>query len=391
MSLDLAALSGQVREMARAVGDDARTLESRIHAARELLTRESSDWEFWRDAVEASKEQHAWLVAKPLDPMAEAYDPPPCPHAYAVAAADGSQIDMDHHGIADCWVINIGRIALIYGPNAEYRAETRPTLGYSEDDLVLRDSHSDREARVTGDVLAARRDQFEGLRLAEFALELPTELPRIALMDGTLVRWTLNKFDPWLRDLFLQDQLTYLETMRTLPCPIASYWSRPRAGEVIGLVQFLQVQGNFDTWKQLYGRGSGSPYRGVLDYLLFGQMLRDGQRSARFQSMSRINVTSYPQPHTIQFFYLKVGREIARIEFPTWVADESLDLLHAIVYDQCTRGMGYPVAVQRAHEQAVIHDGDRRQLEALIERLFARADVPAVRSAKSVSKLHPGL
>ena len=69
----------------------------------------------------------------------------------------------------------------------------------------------------------------------------------------------------------------------------------------------------------------------------------------------------------------------------------SLDLLHAIVYDQCTRGMGYPVAVQRAHEQAVIHEGDRRQLEALIERQFARAELPAVRSAKSVSKLHPGL
>ena len=207
MSLDLLALGGQVREMARAVGDDARTLGSRIDAARDLLSRESSDWEFWHDAVEGSKEQHAWLIAKPLEPMADAYDLPPCPKAYAVAAADGSQIDMDHHGIADCWVINIGRIALIDGPNAEFRAETRPTLGYSENDLVLRDLHSDREARVSGDVLAARRDQFEGLRLAEFALELPPDLPRVALMDGTLVRWTLNKFDPWLRDLFLQDQL----------------------------------------------------------------------------------------------------------------------------------------------------------------------------------------
>jgi hypothetical protein len=49
------------------------------------------------------------------------------------------------------------------------------------------------------------------------------------------------------------------------------------------------------------------------------------------------------------------------------------------------------VAVQRAHEKAVIHDGDRRQLESLIERLFARADVPAMRSAKVISKLQPGL
>ena len=130
--------------------------------------------------------------------------------------------------------------------------------------------------------------------------------------------------------------------MRSQPCPIASYWSRPRASEVIGLVQFLQVQGNFDRWKQLYGHGSGSPYRGVLDYLLFGQMLRDGQRSACFQSMSRINVTSYPHPHTIRFFYLKIGREIARIEFPAWVADAALDLLHAVVYDQAHAWHGLP-------------------------------------------------
>jgi hypothetical protein len=179
--------------------------------------------------------------------------------------------------------------------------------------------------------------------------------------------------------------------MRALPCPIASYLSRPRAAEVAGLVQFLQVQGDLDKWKELYPRRTDNPYRGVLDHLLFGNLLHEGQRSACFQSMSRINVTSYPHPHTIRFFYLKVGREVARVEFPAWVADEALILLHAVVYDQCVRGMGYPVAVQRAHEQAVIHEGDRRQLESLIERLFTRAGIPAVRSAKSVSKLHPGL
>ncbi len=107
--------------------------------------------------------------------------------------------------------------------------------------------------------------------------------------------------------------------------------------------------------------------------------------------MSRINVDSYPSEHKIQFFYLKVGREIARVEFPAWVGDGDLDLVHSLIYDQCQRGMGYPVALQRAHEQAVIHDGDRRQVEALIERIFATEAVPTQRSAKSVTKLRPGL
>jgi hypothetical protein len=107
--------------------------------------------------------------------------------------------------------------------------------------------------------------------------------------------------------------------------------------------------------------------------------------------MSRINVEEYPHPHTIQFFYLKVGREIARVEFPAWVVEHDLDLVHALIYDQCQRGAGYPVAVQRAHEQAVIHDGDRRQMEALVERLLVTRDISATRSAKSISKLRPGL
>ena len=384
-------LSGQVREMARALGADAGSLDQRLRAARALLVAEADDWEFWRDAVEEGRREQAWLLGKPLEPMDAVHALPPCPPAYAVAASDGSQIDVDRHGIADCWVINVGRVALTYGPDASFQADTRPTLGFRDNELTLQDSRSGREYAVTGPVLAAHRDLFEGLGLAETAMGLPPELPHVALQDGTLIRWTLQSFDPWLQNHFLADYLSFLETMRALPCPTASYLSRPRSPEVTGLVRFLHVQGNLERWKSDYPRRSDSPFHGVSDHLLYVDMLEDGQRSARFQSMSKINVDLYPHPHTIQFFYLKVGREIARVEFPAWVGDKYLDLLHALIYDQCRRGMGYPVALQRAHEQAVIHGGDRRQLEALIERLMVMEDVSVARSAKSVSKLRPGM
>ena len=385
------ALSTQVREMARAVGDDASRFVDRLRAVRELLASESSDWEFWRDEVEEGRHKQAWLAAKPLEPPASAHDLPACPRAYAVAASDGSQIDVDRHGIADCWVVNVGRVAITYGPDASFRADSRPTLGFRANDLVLEDQRSGREETVTGPVLAAHRDLYEGLGLADLAGTLPAGLPRVALQDGTLIRWTLNSFEPWLKNRFLQDYFTYLETIQALQCPVASYLSRPRSAEVTGLVQFMHVQGDWERWKTNYPRRGDSPFRGVTDHLLFGELLSDGQRGARFQSMSRINVEEYPPPHTIQFFYLKVGREVARVEFPAWVAEGDVDLLHAVIYDQCQRGAGYPVAVQRAHEQAVIHEGDRRQLEALIERLFAATDVTTSRSAKAVSKLRPGL
>ncbi len=384
-------LSGQVREMARALGGEAATLADRLRAARELLEAESADWEFWRDAVEDARREQAWLIGKPLEPMAAVYDRPPCPRAYAVAAADGSQIDVDRHGIADCWVVNIGRVALSYGPDASFLADTKPTLGFREADLTIQDPRSGREYTVAGQVLAAHRDLYEGLGLAEAALGLSPELPRVALQDGTLIRWTLQGFDPWLQSHFLGDYLSFMETMRAMPCPLASYLSRPRSPEVAGLIKFLHVKGDVARWKTDYPKRSASPYRGVLDHLLFDGLLTDGQRSARFQSMSKINVEEYPHPHTIQFFYLKVGREIARVEFPAWAAEGDLDLLHAAIYDQCRRGMQYPVALQRAHEQAVIHEGDRRQLQSLVERLLTAEDVALARSAKSSSKLRPGL
>ena len=206
-----------------------------------------------------------------------------------------------------------------------------------------------------------------------------------------MIRWTLQGFEPWLQRRFLSDYLSFFETMRALPCPLASYQSRPRSPEATGLVRYLHVRGDWDRWKRDYPRRADDPYRGVMDHLIFHALLQDGERSARFQSMSKINVEEYPGEHKIQFFYIKVGREIARVEFPAWVGDGDLDLVHTLIYDQCQRGMGYPVALQRAHEQAVIHDGDRRQVEALIERIFATEAVPTQRSAKSVTKLRPGL
>lgn len=391
MSLDLLALSGQVRDMARAVGGDSSSLHERILVTQRILEAESATWETWHEQVEKSRLKQAWLFANPLEPLSTVYPLPDKPRIYAVAASDGSHIDVERHGIADYWLINVGRVSLVYGEDASFKAESVPTLGYRSNELVLNDSRSDQEAHVTGPVLAAYRDLFEGLRLADLVSSLPSDRTKIALFDGTLIRWTLNSFENWLKNRFLQEQFTYFDGLLNLACPLASYISRPRSSDVVGLVQFTMVEGDTSKWKTLYPQRVDSPLRGVNDNLLFDRILRDGERSARFQSMSRINVDSYPSEHKIQFFYLKVGREIARVEFPAWVGDGDLDLVHSLIYDQCQRGMGYPVALQRAHEQAVIHDGDRRQVEALIERIFATEAVPTQRSAKSVTKLRPGL
>jgi NurA-like 5'-3' nuclease len=93
-------------------------------------------------------------------------------------------------------------------------------------------------------------------------------------------------------------------------------------------------------------------------------------------------------PHRVHFFYLNVGQEIARLEVPAWVAEEphALGLTHALALDSCQRGNGYPVALQEAHEQAVITGADREAFREMVERTLEGHRLPVYTSEKQRSK-----
>ena len=118
-------------------------------------------------------------------------------------------------------------------------------------------------------------------------------------------------------------------------------------------------------------------------------MLADGQRGPLFVSMSRINIEAYG-PHLIHFFYVRVGRELARIEIPQWVARDPalVDRVHAVAVDQAARGRGYPVALARAHEQAVVRSTDRRAFLDIVESSLRRSGLEPQESQKRSSKDH---
>ena len=91
------------------------------------------------------------------------------------------------------------------------------------------------------------------------------------------------------------------------------------------------------------------------------------------------------------FYYLNGGAEIARVEVPDWLADdpELLALSHAMLVKQCELGMGYPVAISEAHEQAVITGHDREEFRRLTLMLLEQRGLPTPESAKSFSKRRP--
>jgi hypothetical protein len=360
---------------------------------------ETDAYTTWAQAADLSYDTSAWLLARPVEPLNAARDLPPRPADYALVATDGSQIDVERHGMVACYVINIGRVFLRYGTQPAAKLSSRPALYYRDEDLYLSDGV--RRIAIEGNYLSARRDVEEGVALAELADEfllLRGDLPCAALQDGTLVRWTLAGAEKFVQEHFLTPYLAYLDAMRSRGIPVASYISRPRAPEVAGTIRLMLcpdvnvAEGRAAKCSACSDAAAGrtpSCYvcQGLTDAEILADMLAEGQRGPLFVSMSRINVESYG-PHLIHFFYMRVGREIARVEIPRWVAEErrAVDLVHTLVYDQCIKGQGYPVALARAHEQAIVRAADRRAFLGIVEGSLLRAELPASDSRKRESK-----
>jgi hypothetical protein len=397
MALDLAALSRQIRTMSRALSVEADDRRARQMVALGRFLEEALAHQIWAEASDLSRDGFAWLLARPVEPLNTIVDLPSCPSDYALIATDGSQIDVERHGMVACYVINIGRVFLRYGSRSTAKLSSRPTLYYRDEDLYLNDGV--RRIPIEGNLLSARRDIVEGVELVGLSDEfLDRSLPSLALQDGTLVRWTLSGADKAVQQQFLQPYLRYLDTFKERQIPVASYISRPRAPEVSGIIRLMfcpDVQ---------VGEGKGAKCndcsdvaagripscmvcQGLTDADILGDTLAEGQRGPLFVSLSRVNVEAYGE-HLIHFFYLRVGREIARVEVPRWVAEDraALDRVHTLIYDQCMRGQGYPVALARAHEQAVVKAADRRAFQSMVESSLMRAELPTENSRKRDSK-----
>jgi hypothetical protein len=347
--------------------------------------------------VALSRDTATWLFATPIERLDLVRPLPERPTDYALIATDGSQIDLDRHGTIACYLINIGQVFLQYGTNPTARLTSQPALYFREEDLYLSDGA--RRIPIEGNYLSARRDVEEGEALVQLAdTLLPPDLPCMALQDGTLVRWALAGAERFVQDHFIERYVAYLEAMRERGIPVASYISRPRSPEVTGTIRLMfcpdvdvaaERGAHCAVCSDIAAGRTPSCHicQDLVDSDVLAEQLREGERGPLFLSMSRINIDRYDQ-HQIHFFHLRVGRELARIEIPKWVAQDpaQVDLVHTLVYDQCVKGDGYPVALARAHEQAVVRSHDRRAFQRMVEGSLLRADVRTGSSAKADSK-----
>jgi hypothetical protein len=393
LSLDLTKVASQVIAMISRLKDAREERRQRLQFALDTLNDRAIDIDQLKKKIAASRT--TWLVAELVEEFNKAYPSPPVPDDFTVIGSDGSHIDVDRHRTNRCYLINIGTAVITYGSQPDAVLSNYPRL-YSEDkDLVIPSPERGREQVVEGAILGIKRSVEECRCLTELAAEPPASSDCLALMDGTLILWGLEAYPEFVAQALLTDGfLACLDRMKQLNIDrrlaLASYISFPRSTDVVNVLRVAvcphEVVDSDRLCKTCTSREC-EKVAGVHDRDIFINLLEDGERTALFISPSKIVKERYGE-HGIYFFYLRVDDEIARIEIPRWVAENNrlLDLAHGLIFDQCRRGQGYPVALAEAHEQAVLTGADRENFWELVESSMIAEHLPSPGSAKSFSK-----
>ena len=395
VSLDLAQVVSQIEGMVASLKARDGERQAKLDFALQTLQSPAAEFNQLRQKIESSKT--TWLVAGLRESIDLCQPVLPCPEDFIVLASDGSHIDVDRHHAAHCFLINIGIAQLWYGRNPDARFSSLPFLYFRDDEVAVSSPDGRREV-IEGQLLGIKRSVEECRLLAERAGELEAGLPAVALLDGSLILWGLagqTYLDFVIHELLVGGFLKYLDLLRGLSrnrqLAIASYISFPRSTDVVNALRLaICPHQPVDCDHYCSGKFEGrecDAVAGLLDRDLFSQLLAPGERSAIFSSGSSV-VKKYYGIHKVNFFYIKLDGEIARVEIPLWVAEDKklVELIHSAILDQCRRGFGYPVALSESHEKAVVTGADREQFWRLVEQTLAEDRMWLESSAKRQSK-----
>ena len=352
----------------------------------------------------ADTRQRPYLTAEVEESLLGTYPPTEPPADWMVAAVDGSHIDVDRHLPVACYLLNLGGCVLTYGSNPNATLFSHPYLATTPEELYISDpTNSTGEEMISGALLGLVRTVKELETLAKTVEECPPGLPVLGLVDGSLVLWGLSghAYRPYVSDAIINDGLLpamkRLEKLaETRPVALAAYVSFPRSTEAVNAVRCSLCPHDNAVCTQSCNnrRSTQQPCDGANEFLdrdIFQRLLEPGWRSPVYKTNSSVSRESYDEAHKVYFFYVNAGEEIGRVEVPKWVANNEtlLSLTHSLVWDQCQRGQGYPVAISESHEQAVVSAGDRRVFRRLLTDSLERQGLSAATSQKDRSKRSP--
>lgn len=377
--LDLTKLAKQIPSISQHLKIEAAATRQRLELAQQLLIETNTQ------QAELVKRQQQWrdrmtfTAATPVEPLDTRIELNPPPESHTVFATDGSQMAPSHHEIAYCYLINVGRVMLHYGQSLYPLLDSLPEVYYRPEDLYV----SRQWAIKTEEWMGYRRTVSEATCLAEMACRWVNppgphlDTPNLAMVDGSLIHWFLDSLPAEARDCILPPILESWNQLRSVNVPLLGYLSASRSIEAINFLRLQACPHNtpdcMTHCASLIDKLPCQVVEPLRDAAMWGTLLQPGQRSPMYRSSMRI-LDLYAD-HRIYFCYVNVGTEIARVEVPQWVYENSALLNQALslMLAQVHKGYGYPVALAEAHNQAVVRGGDRVRFFALLEQQMIRA------------------
>ncbi len=293
-------------------------------------------------------------------------------HPYQVLAVDGSQIYYDRHQGPACYLINVGSVFFSYGAHqSSVKFESNPNV------IIVQDARDGCSPEVVNLV----REQAELEKAASQACRLAalTQDPFLCVFDGTLIFFQADGSTDQ-KEQYLTAYLKNLQILCDQKILHAGYISFPRSKELVNILKLVIAE--LDD-KKIDTIGLHK----LTDMDIAQFFLQPWQRSIVFASKAPVSYL-YPKHLKPYFCYVHVGAEIARLEFPAWIAhDEKLvNQICAIVLDQASKGSGYPVCLFEAHEQAVIKTADRDFFYHMIQKMVQQQSAIYKISKKSIKK-----
>lgn len=390
--LDLTKAAKAMQGMSQHLTVEATSARQRLEVAQNLLEKAVAKQEKLVELQDSWRDRTLFNSATPIEPLGDRTYIPAPPTAHTVFATDGSQISPNHHEIAYCYLLNIGTVMLHYGQSRHPVLDSVPEVFYKPEDLYISRQWGIR----TEEWMGYKRAVSEAIFLAEIGEnwskvnnhKLPA--PTLAMVDGSLILWFLEALPNEARDQILQPILEAWDKLRLAKIPLLGYLSASRSSESLSFLRFEACTHEvpdcitncpnvgFAATVSFAEKAPCQVFEPLRDVILWATILSPGQRSPFWRSQSRI-LDLYGL-NSVYFCYVHVGTEIARIEVPEWVVEDSaqLDLALGMMLAQVHKGGGYPVTLAEAHNQAVVKGGDRGRFFALLEQQMIKAGLKNV-------------
>jgi hypothetical protein len=233
--LDLTKISGQMQGFSQHLTSEVAASHQRLELAQQFFKQAV---ECQQELVERQEKWHNRILfanATPIEPLETCITIPVPPKIHTVISTDGSQIAPNHHEIAYCYLLNIGRVVLHYGQNLHPLLDSLPEVFYRPEDLYISRQWGIR----TEEWMGYRRTASEATVLAELACSVKTAAPTLAMVDGSLIYWFLDQLPMDARDRILPPIVEAWQKLQQAQIPLLGYLSASRSTESTNFLRFL--------------------------------------------------------------------------------------------------------------------------------------------------------